>query len=333
MVARPNSRKGPPTMAASDVDNWIPEEQGGPVIQKIMATSVVEAEARQEPMSTLTKKVPRDGGVDFEGATTKGVAIAEDDNDVDNVLLTARKLARIVRLNDEDTEDTSGVANVIQQKQLGWARAYGIGFDNSTLAVTAAENGTTVPFTSLYKVLRTTDANLPDGATYTADDNLIQSATGASVDVAYGDLSDLFSIGETSDYWEESEMLVIAHPVFRGLWRGILDDNGRPVFVENQSRTGQGSYDTLWNMRVRWTTGARTSAVGTNKPTGNPLLFVGNKSMLIKGNRSGPEYAVAGPNSGAGFTTDQTLLKFRTRRGFAVGDPRAWAGYEYRGTL
>jgi hypothetical protein len=105
------------------------------------------------------------------------------------------------------------------------------------------------------------------------------------------------------------------------------------VFLENQSREGGGSYDILWNTRVRWTQGARTSAVATHKPGGNPLLFVGNKQMLIKGNRSGPEYAVAGPNSGAGFTVDQTLLKFRTRRGFAVGDPRAWACYEFRGTL
>jgi hypothetical protein len=58
-------------------------------------------------------------------------------------------------------------------------------------------------------------------------------------------------------------------------------------------------------------------------------LFVGNTNFLIKGNRSGPEYAFAGPNSGAGFVTDQTLLKFRTRRGFAVGHPAAWGVLEY----
>lgn len=321
-------------MAASDVDNWIPEEEGGPVIQKIQAASVVETEARQEPMGTLTKKVPRDGGVGFAGATTKGVAIAEDDGDVDTILLTARKLARIVRLNDEDVEDTSDVANVITQKQMGWARAYGIGFDNSTLATTAAENGTTIPFTSLYKTLRTTDAGLPDGVTYTADDNYVaaNNVSWAGTGVGgYALLSDLFTIGEESDFWEEAEMLVIAHPTFRGLFRGLVDDQGRPIFLENQSRTGQGSYDTLWNTRVRWTTGAKTSAVATDKPPGNPLLFVGNRQMLIKGNRSGPEYAVAGPNSGAGFTVDQTLLKFRTRRGFGVGDPRSWSVLEYTG--
>lgn len=311
-------------MAASDVDLWIPEEFGGPVLAQINKSSVVEVVARQEPMSTLTKKVPRDGGVDFEGATSKGVAIAEDDNDVDSVLLTARKLARIVRLNDEDVEDTSEVANVIQRKQIGWATAYGIGFDNSTLAVTAAENGTTVPFTSLYKALRTTDAGLPEGVTYTADDNRVVGASGA---VTYDNLSNLFGLLESGNYWADGDMITIAHPMFRKLFRGIKDTQNRPVFTENASMASGGG-DTLFGTTVRWSLGARTSAVATNRPTGNPLLFVGNSQFLIKGNRSGPEYAMAGPNSGAGFTVDQTLLKFRTRRGFQVGNPFAWAVLE-----
>lgn len=310
-------------MAASDVDQWIPEEFGGPIITQIRKSSVVEVVARQEPMSTATKKVPRDGGVDFAGATTKGVAIAEDDSDVDSVLLTARKLARIVRLNDEDVEDTSQVANVITQKQLGWASAYGVGFDNATLAVTAAENGSTVPFTSLYRTLRTTDAGLPSGVTYTADDNYLATA-GA---LTYADLSDAFGTLETGNFWSDADMLVIAHPAFRGAFRGLLDSNNRPLFLENQNQNGTPN-DSLWNVGINWTPGARTSAIATNKPVGNPLMFIGNRQMLIKGNRSGPEYAVAGPNSGAGFTTDQTLLKFRTRRGFAVGDPNSWTVIE-----
>ncbi len=313
-------------MAASNVDEWIPEEKGGPVLAQINASSVVETEARQEPMGSLTKKVPRDGGVDFDGATSKGVAISEDDGEADTILLTARKLAKIVRLNDEDVEDTSGVANVIQRKQIGWATAYGVGFDNATLAVTAAENGTTIPFTSLYKTLRTTDAGLPDGVTYTADDNYMASGTGTGA-VTYDNLSELVGLMEDGLYWDESNMIVIASPAFRGYFRGIKDTQGRPIFMENQALSAQGG-ETLMGMRIRWSRGARTSAVSTNKPTGNPLLFVGNRQFLVKGNRSGPEYAVAGPNSGAGFTVDQTLLKFRTRRGFAVGDPRAFAVLE-----
>jgi len=318
-------------MAAADVDLWIPEEEGGPVLQKINASSVVEVIARQEPMSTLTKKVPRDGGVDFDGATTKGVAISEDDGDVDTVLLTARKLAKIVRLNDEDVEDTSDVANVVTQKQLGWARAYGIGFDNATLAVTAAENGTTIPFTSLYKTLMTTDAGLPDGVTYTGGSNVVQTATGAGVVVSYDNLSNVFGLLESGNFWSDAEMAVIAHPMFRKLFRGVKDSHGDPVFIENRSMAAGGG-DVLFGTAIKWSLGARTSAVSTNKPNGNPLLFIGNTQFLIKGNRSGPEYAVAGPNSGAGFTVDQTLLKFRTRRGFTVGDPNAFACLEMRGT-
>jgi hypothetical protein len=315
-------------MAASDVDLWIPEEQDGPVLAKINATSVVETVARQEPMNTLTKKVYRDGGVDFEGATQKGVAIAEDDSDVDTVILTARKLARIVRLNDEDVEDISSVQNIISQKQLGWATAYGIGFDNATLAVTAAENGTTVPFTSLWKALKTTDAGLPDGVTYTAGDNEVVGVTATNGGVQrYTDLSNLFGKVENSQYWNDPDMLVIASPAFRKFFRGIVDTNGNPIFQENITAAGGGVQDRLFNVPIRWTTGARTSAVSTNKPNGTPTMFVGNTQFLIKGNRSGPEYAVAGPNSGAAFTVDQTLLKFRTRRGFGVGNPFAWAMY------
>jgi HK97 family phage major capsid protein len=314
-------------MAASDVDLWIPEEQDGPVLTKINATSVVEVEARQEPMSTVTKKVYRDGGVDFEGATQKGGTIAEDDGDVDSILLTARKLTRIVRLNDEDVEDTSDTANVITQKQQGWATAYGIGFDNATLAVTAAENGTTIPFTSLYRVLKTTDAGLPDGVTYTAGDNVVIGASGSTGGARYTELSNTFGKLEQGNYWSDADMIAIAHPAFRKFFRGLVDTQGRPIFQEN-STAAAGGFDILFGTRIRWTTGARTSAVSTNKPTGRPLLFVGNKQFLIKGNRSGPEYAIAGPNSGAGFTVDQTLLKFRTRRGFGVGNPFAWAMYE-----
>jgi hypothetical protein len=314
-------------MAASDVDLWIPEEQDGPVLAKINATSVVEVVARQEPMSTLTKKVYRDGGVDFEGATQKGVAIAEDDGDVDSILLTARKLTRIVRLNDEDVEDTRDTANVITQKQQGWATAYGIGFDNATLAVTAAENGTTVPFTSLWKSLKTTDAGLPEGITYTAGDNVVIGATGSTGGARYTELSNAFGKLEVGNYWSDPDMLVIAHPAFRKFFRGLVDTQGRPIFQENSTAAADG-IDVLFGTKVRWTVGARTSAVSTNKPTGKPLMFIVNTQFLVKGNRSGPEYAIAGPNSGAGFTVDQTLLKFRTRRAFGVGNPFACAMYE-----
>jgi len=43
----------------NDVEDWIPEEWGGAVIQRIQRTSAVESVARHEVMGTDTKHVRR----------------------------------------------------------------------------------------------------------------------------------------------------------------------------------------------------------------------------------------------------------------------------------
>jgi hypothetical protein len=68
--------------------------------------------------------------------------------------------------------------------------------------------------------------------------------------------------------------------------------------------------------------GAATSAAATDAPTGNPLLIVGNRNMLINGIRGGVESVVS---RDAEFTKDGVLLKTRIRRGFAVADADAFA--------
>lgn len=307
-----------------DVTAWIPEEINGPVITKIRSVSAVEGLARQEPMSSLTKKVPRDGGVSFEGATPKSTAIAKDQSEADTILLTARKFSRIIEFPDEDLNDTSAVANAVQVKQLAWATSYARGIDNATLATTGAENGTTVPFTSLYYVLTHDDTGLPAPETqYTANDNVVIAASGG---VTYDNLSNLFGMVEDSDWWEDGSMAVIAHPAFREQFRNIKDSQQRPVFVENAQRTTSGEPDTLWGLPIKWSLGAKTSATATDKPQGKPLLFVLNtKVALVFGPRSGPEYMFAGADSGPAFEVDDALLKTRRRAGFACGHPKAAA--------
>lgn len=311
-------------MAASPIntDAWIPEDLGGPVIAKVKQISAVESLARPVTMTTLTKEEPRDGGVSFEGATPKSTAIAKDTGTNDKILLRARKFARIIEFSEEDLADTSTVADVVQTKQLAWATSYAKGIDNACLACTGTENGTTVAFTSLYSVLTHDDDELPDPeADYTANDNVVTAASGG---VTYLDLSGLFEIMETSDWWEDGQMVVIAHPTFRSVFREIKDDNDRPIFIESQSQA-DGNPDRLFGLPIRWTLGAKTSAVNTDKPTGKPLMFVGNKNMLVLGKRSGPEYIFAGADSGPAFEIDDAMLKVRVRRGFAVAHPRAWA--------
>lgn len=296
-------------MAHAVVDAWIPEEYGGSVITALTQQSAVEALARPEPMSTDAKYVPRMSAMAFGGAVGKGVAYSEDASTADSVLLTARKLGIVSRLADEDLKD-AGLNDIIKAKQLAWARTHAVGFDNACLGVTAAENGTTIPFTSLYRAL--TQSN--SATSYTGNDNLIQTAGALTA----ADINDAFEEVEDGSFWSEQDLVVIAHPSFRGLLRDLETDG--PVF----DRTG----NTLYGAPIVWTSGAKTHATASAAPSGNPLLFVGNRQYLIKGERSGPEYALAGADSGAAFLTDEALLKMRVRRGFAVANEHAWAAVE-----
>lgn len=308
-------------MARETFESWIPEEWGGPVITKIGQLSAMEDLARPEPMTTDTKHVPRSGGVSITTAIPKGVAYPETAATNDDVLLAAQKIGNVLRVADEDLKDTAQVANIILTKQLEWARAYAIAFDCATLGTTAAQNGTTVPFTSLYKTLRTNGSE-----SYTADGNRVVTA-GTGANVTYAQLSQLFGKLEGGNYWNDADMAVVAHPAFKAQFRGILDTSGAPVFSEYSSMASGGG-STLFGVPIRWSLGARASAVMTDAPTGNPLAFLFNRQYVIKGNRSGVEYNLAGADSGPAFLTDEALLKVRVRRGFAVGRENAAAVLE-----
>jgi HK97 family phage major capsid protein len=68
--------------------------------------------------------------------------------------------------------------------------------------------------------------------------------------------------------------------------------------------------------------GAALSAAATAAPTGNPLLIVGNRNMMINGVRGGVESAIS---RDADFSKDGVLLKTRVRRGFAIAEASAFA--------
>lgn len=312
-------------MAVNDVTTWIPEEYSSEVVQRVQQRSVIEAMARAWPMANSLRHVPRSAGMDVAGVAAGGT-YAEDSNTNDEVLLTARKMGQALRLNEEDLAD-SNLVDVINTKKMDWATSFAKFFDQAALGCTAAENGTTVLFTSVYKSLRTTQASL----SYTADDNYVVSASGSAV--TYSDLSDVLSRVETGDYWDEGSALVIAHPSFKAKLRNIRapqysgDTGGTPIFVQGQGGD-RATPDTLFGHQIFWTLGAKTHATNTSNPTGNPLLIVCNREFLYKGVRSGPESAIAGADSGPAFLTDQALIKIRARRAFAVAHPKAFAVLE-----
>lgn len=298
-------------MARVDLSVWIPEEQGSNVLSTIAANSAVEALATKENMNSDTKAVPVQNGVSVS-VVAKGSAYPEDVTADAELILQTRKFGTAIRIADEDLKDAP--ADIIAAKQREWAKSYALEIDNATLATTAAANGTTVPFNSVYYKLSTADA----GNGYTANANIVKTA-GTGAGVTYDQFSAVLGKIETGAFF--GDIVVIAHPSFKAQLRNMKDTAGNPIFVQGLA----GTPDSIFGYDIVWSRGARTSATATSNPTGNPLLVVVAKEYLLLGTRSGPESAFAGADSGAAFLTDEALLKMRARRAFQLGNPNAAA--------
>lgn len=297
-------------MAANDLSAWIPIEWDSAVIQRVLKASAVEANANRTAMGTSTKRILRAGDFDVNTGTT----YVDDDSDLDYVTLTARRFMGKTVLEEDDLHDAESIVDVVGQRATDWAVSYATHLDNACLGVTAAENGTTVPFTSAYKAVRTNGVDVTSD--YVADANYVNYNGQASG--AYDGLSSALRLVEVSDYFDEGQALVIAHPAFRDVLRRAKDLQGNPIFVGGQGGDA-GTPDTLFNIEIAWSRGAKTSAVAGSKPVGNPLVvIVGDRGLLKLGVRSGPESLVTPAD--AQSNTDQTALKLRSRRGFAVGN-------------
>src|SRR5664279_875544 len=163
-------------MARINVDAWVREEFGSPVLDIINRTSAIEANARKEPMGTDSKTLNRQLGEAGVRVTAKGVAYNEEEPDGDDLTLIARKFTAALRIAEEDVADlpASGVSNYLQDRQKGWAANYSKFLDNACLGVSGGTpaNGGTIPFTSVYATICTTNVDLG----YTANDNLVRGA-------------------------------------------------------------------------------------------------------------------------------------------------------------
>lgn len=299
-------------MARTPIENrgWIVEEHDSTVITLIKENSAAESVFRRVSMGTDAKTIPRGSTVGV-GVVAKGTAYPEDVHEYDDVTLNAVKVGIIVRLAEEDLDDSS--IGIIATKQAEWATSYARYIDNATLAVTAAK-GAGVPYTSLYRVLSTADADTG----YLANANIVKTAG----ELTYAGLSDTLAIRESSRYFDPSKEVVIASPAFKSSLRMLKDDSGRFIFAASPAL---GQPDTVLGYPVVWSGGARTSAIATDEPTGNPIMVFANRDLLILGVRSGPESVVIDGRDGTSAETDETLLKMRARRAFVVGHPNGAA--------
>lgn len=306
-------------MARDTFESWIPDEVSSEVIQAAVKTSATEQVARPESMASDTKIIPRTGGFTV-AVVAKGNAYSESTATQDTVQMVATKIGGIERIAEEDLTDTVTGARTLGIKQVEASRALAKFFDNATLGTTAAANGTTVPFTSVYKAVTTADANMG----YTANANLIQTA-GAPT---YAHLSSLLEKVESSDWFNSDQMAIIAHPSWKAYLRNLVDTTGQPLW--RQGLVGADP-DRLWEYPVIWASGAKTSAVASQAPTGNPLMIFVNREHFVKGMASvspgiaptNPGFTIQRAKDGVGFTTDEALMKATLRRGFVLTVPNS----------
>lgn len=309
-------------MASTDIiDNWIPIEWDSEVITRVQMDSAIERYARPHAMKTSTKRILRSGGLTVSAGTT----YTADATANDYITLTARRFLSQFVVDEDDLADADSVIDTIKTKGLDWAISYADTFDNACLGASGTENGTTVPFTSLYKSLRTTNS----ATSYTADvnystwddDNVSFPASGGGNSL-YEKLSSTFRKVETGKFWSLADSLVIAAPGWRDALRLCTDGQGRPIFIQGTA----GTPDSLFDVPIAWSRGCKVSGTMSGSPTGNDLLFFGNRQYLKRGDRSVPESLV--DQARAQDTTDDTAVKFRVRKGFGVGNENAWAALE-----
>ncbi len=306
-------------MASTDIINdWIPIEWDSQVIQRVQMDSAVERYGYRVPMGSATKRVLRSAGL----TVTAGTTYTPDASTNDYITLTARRFISQFVVDEDDLADAESVVDVLNTKGLDWAISYADAFDNACLAVSAAENGTTVPFTSVYKALRTTNS----ATSYTADDNyaswdddkiaIASTPDGTSL---YEKLSTTLKKVETGQFWSLADSLVIAAPGWRDALRLCTDAQGRPIFIQGTA----GTPDTLFNVPIHWSRGCKVSATMSSAPTGNDVLIVMNRQYMKRGDRTNPESLI--DQARAQDSTDDTAAKFRVRRGFGVAHEKAFA--------
>lgn len=278
-------------MAFTDLNTtngWVQEETDSSVTQAVLRNSAVEAVGRKIPMATDAIKVPNFA---FAGAdlVAEGGTIPLLDPDVDNDVMQSYKWANRFAQSVEDEQDS--ILNFFDISKTQWFSNWAVKFDNSALGTTAAANGTTVPFTSVYKLA--TDAS---------------NVTATAGALTYEDVNTAFAELEAGNYYDPTDLVVIAHPSLQGLLRNLKDEASDRVVSDVL-----GGVPTLFGNQLVLSNGARTSATATDAPTGNPLLIVGSRKHLLVGVRSGPEFEVSNAPQ---WETDVIEMKTRVRRGF-----------------
>ena len=285
----------------TEANGYILEEQGSQVIQDLIANSAVERFARREAMASRTKSVPR-FLADAPEIVAEGDEIPAASATLDEVVLTAKKYAKLFHISEEDINDS--LVDVLSTYKREWASRWARKFDNATLGLDVNADGTDVaPYKSLYYSVADDTSNL----------------LGTDGDLTFDHINEALAKVETSSKFDAANTVFMAHPKMLAHIRGLKNGTMQELVLPNPLDATPGS---LFGYPLVVSYGAARSSAATDAPTGNPLLIVGNKNMLINGIRGGVESVVS---RDAEFARDGVVLKTRIRRGFAVADASAFA--------
>lgn len=309
-----------------DATGWLVEGKDSEVVKAFAAQSAWEKAARPISMTGNAVRIPRiaDMGV---SVIAKGAAYPEDQTSSDTVLIDAVKIGQALRIAEEDVEDEK-LADYIELKKQSAGSSFAKLYDNAAIGTSAADNGLTVPFTSLYRALTTADAT----TSYTANANVLTANAAA---FGYDDLNALLALAEASPYFDESQITFIANPRFRTLLRGLVDGQGRPLLFSDIANGT--TVNRLLGVPIEYSIGATVTATATATPTpgagvkgtaGNALLALVLKSAAVNGTRKAFESVYIPGRDGLSALTDEDILKVRARKAAGVTTPNPHAVFE-----
>lgn len=309
-------------MAARDFSAWQPIEWDNQVIQREVQASAIYESARQMPMGSNLKEIPR-----FTNAMVGGGSqLTEDTNNGDTIPMYSYQFNGKETLDEAQMEDS--VADEVQAVTFEWLNSFHMSYDNACLGVSAARSGTVTayqPYTSVYNAVRNNDSDVG----YVANTNYTKTGSGG---LTYDFANTALGLVENTKFWNPANGCIYIHSSLKKSIRGIKDGDGRPIFVESSSGFPGGGMVPQYQMfgvPAYFTFGAVVTNDFTsfqNGITGNPLIIFANRRHVVRGPRIEPQAQFI--NANINIAALEHTMQFRARQGFAATVPQAFSVLE-----
>jgi len=308
-------------VAARDFSTWQPIYWDDQVVgRQFQPSAIMENAGRTIQMRSLQYDVPRYADATVGG----GSSLTENTANGDVQPIYDWQFNGKSTLDEAQLEDSP--ADTLSAVSYEWLNSLHIAYDNACIGVTGARSTTVSnyrPYNSIYYAL--TQGDTTTG--YTANANLVQSTLSTS---GYANLNSALGKVENTKFWDMQNGICLMHPSLRQRLRGIVDTQGRPIFVESSAGFPGGGVRpqySLFGVEVAWTFGAITTSGGYLGNTAgtsvswHPLVVFANKRHLVRGERILPQAQFI--NANININALEHTVQQRARLGFCLTVPNA----------